>query len=156
VLHILSTQNTRAVLNPACGTGEVKLSPSLMASLIADARPSPTPVADVSEVAVVDPADYPTDFVQPVFEFMREHREFRAAWIFGNPDREHENAHGYVLAVLMEPRDETLIADLGIVIRGALTPELEVEVSILDPVEPATAELVRMVRPFHCAPDFEG
>jgi hypothetical protein len=30
----------------------------------------------------IDPADYPTALVQAVFEFCRQHGQFRAVWIF--------------------------------------------------------------------------
>ena len=30
---------------------------------------------------IVNPADYPTHLIQPAFEIMRRHKNFRAAWV---------------------------------------------------------------------------
>jgi len=73
------------------------------------------------KLKILNPADYPTDLIQPVFELLRRHKNFRAAWIFGATDAKPQPAsgRGYQLLLLMEPRDAVIFHDLNMTVAAA-------------------------------------
>jgi hypothetical protein len=80
-----------AVFNKGCVTGEIAIKWDLIRDLASGKVFQPTE-NDTSQhktgtVNALDPADYPTDVVQRAFEFMRRHKNFRAAWLWGERGR---------------------------------------------------------------------
>ena len=104
----------------------------------------------------LDPADYPTDLLQPIFELFRKHRNFRAAWIFtrtiaGQPTPEYKP---YYLMLHMDPRDATLFHDFNLVAQAARGKH-EVNLSLTpDEGLEYLAGLFRQARPFYVAADY--
>ncbi len=162
VLEVLGKMNMRAVLNKSCTTPQFTIPPDLMRDLASGEVLEPLPEGETEEIALnrVDPADYPTDLVQPVFEYCRRHKQYRAAWIFQSPVGAAKVAanggRGYQLTFLMDPRDRIVHHDLNLVIAAALSESKDdVAHGLLDERDPvAVADLFRQAQPFYLAADF--
>lgn len=160
-MDILGAMQLRAVINKGCATGSVAIGPDLMRDL-ADGSALRPPAREGHEpvektLNKIDPADYPTDLIQPLFEHMRKHPQFRAAWVFG--DAQNQVQPGvlpkYYVLVLMQPVNEPLFHDFNIVAQAAKGKKCEVELSLTDPED--KAEIVRVflqAQPFFLAPDY--
>ena len=87
---MVAPQKQMVIVNPGCPTGEVLLVPEAVQAMADGSIFKPITSVEKTEeqVIIMDPADYPTDFIQPLFQFLRGRPEVRAAWIFQqNPDR---------------------------------------------------------------------
>lgn len=159
ILEILGKAELRAVINKSCATGEVTILPNLMRDL-ADGtalKPQPTGPPARARLKKLDPANYPTDLIQPVFEFMRLHRNFRAAWVLGFADTEPQpaNGRGYHLMFLMDPRDEQVFHDLNLIVQAARAKTDDVQLGQLDETDPNyIAKVFREATPFYIAADY--
>jgi hypothetical protein len=73
MLEILGTMNLRASLNKSCATGSFFFGPDLMRDLVNGKalEPLETDPTEERTVDLIDPADYPTDVIQPLFETLR-------------------------------------------------------------------------------------
>jgi SseB protein N-terminal domain/SseB protein C-terminal domain len=160
VLEILGATELRAIVNKSCATGSVVIPPDLMRDLAngtalkSSSLDRPTVEKVLSRL---DPADYPTNLIQPVFEHMRRHANFRAAWVFGPPKGagDAEGKPVYQLTILMEPRDEALFHDFNLVAQAAKGKACEVELSLLDETDATEiARLFRQAQPFYVAADY--
>jgi len=159
VLEILGATGLRAIINKSCATGSVVLPPDLMRDLADGTALKPLPLDSSKEEKVLnrlDPADYPTNLIQPVFDFLRCHANFRAAWIFGPSRNANDPAKPvYQLAILMEPRDEALLHDFNLVAQAAKRMACEVELTLLDETDAAeVARLFQRAQPFFVAADY--
>ncbi|MGH7953709.1 MAG: SseB family protein [Limisphaerales bacterium] len=155
VLEILGKTGLRAVLNKGCATGEIVIPANLMRDLADGSALKPSPVKSQSEtkaLKILNPADYPTDLIQPAFEFMRRHKHFRAAWIFLNG----ENPARYQFLILMHPQDATLFHDLNMTIQAArVKTKDEVELGLLDEKDSESiAQLFKQAPAFYIAADY--
>jgi hypothetical protein len=161
VLELLGKMNLRARLNQSCKTGSLMMPPDLMRD-VADGsafEPRETESTLKSEVLnIVDPADYPTDLLQPVFEILRQHRHFRAAWVLehGKPD-DNDAAAGrhFQFLIHMEPKDPTIYHDFNLVLaNAALANGHQADSGYVDETDTAyLASLWQQVPPFYTAPD---
>ena len=86
---VLRLQQYPIIINPACGVATTYLDRNAM-KMLADGsilKPIDERAAQKSgNVVIVDPADYPTDFLQPLFQFLRKRTEVKAAWLFRQVD----------------------------------------------------------------------
>lgn len=161
VLEILGKTELRAELNKSCKTGGVILLPDMMRD-IADGS-ALRPDAETAErvygkVHILDPADYPTNLLQPAFEILRQHRNFRAAWIFERGKGQPTPAGGrrFQILLLMEPRDPVIFRDFNLVVNAARAREDELDLGYLDEDDPAyIASLWSQAPAFYTAPDYE-
>ena len=162
VLEILGGAELRAVVNKGCKTGEVTIPADLMRDVASGKVFEPANLdGDEPEqrqtLKIVDPADYPTDLLQPAFEILRRHRNFRATWIFGFPNEESlpVEERRYQLLVLMEPRDEVIFHELAMVLGAVRVQMPNVESGLLDEKDHAyIGELFRNAAPFFTAVDY--
>lgn len=159
LLEILGKVNLRAVVNKSCRTGEVTIGSDLMRDVASGSafEAKESEATETRKMQILDPADYPTDLVQPVFELMRQHGCFRAAWIFGRTKEEGdpEGGRGYQLMVLAEPREAALFHELNLVANSAKAEGDALELGMIPENDGAyTAQLFRMARPFYIAPDY--
>lgn len=160
-MEILGAMKFRAVINQGCATGNITIGPDLMRDLANGTALTPPPKSSNPPVnktfSLINPADYPIDLIQPLFEHMRQHPEFKAAWVFGEAGNE-TGASGlpvfYVL-VLMQPPDEKLFHDFNIVAQAAKGKKCEVELSLTNPEDKAEiARTFRQAHPFFVAPGY--
>lgn len=162
VMEVLGKMNLRATINRRCTTPELVLPPDLMRDIASGQVLEPLPEGETQTVALnfIDPADYPTYLVQPVFEFCRRHRQYRAAWVFYHPaDCAKVAAPGgraYHLMFLMDPRDRVINHDLTLIIAAAMADRNdEVAHGLIDETDPVyVADLFRKAQPFYLAADF--
>jgi SseB protein N-terminal domain len=157
VLEILGKSGLRAVINQSCATGEVTIPPDLMRDLADGSALKPPPEKEEQKQAklkILSPADYPTSLIQPVFEFMRLHKNFRAAWIFLCGEIP---ADGYQFLFLMQPEDEAIFNDLNITVQAARSKTKDkVELGMLDERDVEyIATLFRKVPAFYVAADYK-
>jgi hypothetical protein len=161
MLEILGKAELRAVINKFCATGAITIPPNLMRDLADGSALRPLPPGERlhDPLQKLDPADYPTNLIQAAFEFMRRHRNFRAAWIFrpgaGEPEPEPVNGHRYQLLFLMDPRDERVFHDLNLVAQASLGKTDQVRLGLLDEADTAfIARAFREAQPFYVAADY--
>ncbi len=161
VLEILGKLDLRAVLNYECPkTGQVGLPPNMLRDVADGSALEPdTELLPTVEMAldIIDPADYPTDLIQPAFEILRKHPAFRAAWVFerGKGQPTAKGGRRYQILVLMSPRDAVFFHDLNLVVQSTTTPTNEVDIGHLDENNPAyIATLWQQAAPFYTAPDY--
>lgn len=163
-LEILGKAGLRAIVNKACSTGSLVIPPDLMRALADGSALKPRGMgspegAKQITLTILNPADYPTHLVQSVFEFVRKHKNFRAAWIFGAPvipGEAPKTPPVYYLQILMDPRDEILFHDFNMVVQAARADKYNVEMSLADEKDPAyIASVFAQVRPFYVAADFQ-
>jgi hypothetical protein len=162
-LEALGKCGLRTILNKSCTTPEFILPADLMRDIASGEvfrpllRDDKAP-AEERALNLIDPADYPTDIVQPVFEVLRKHRQFRAAWIFLDGPAAAEGRRLYQLLFLMDPRDAEVHHEVNMVL-AALRSELNVEIDhgMVDETDPVyIADMFRQATPFYLAADFGG
>ena len=161
VLGMLGKLNLTMSVNKGCVTGDISLPPESLMRLASGAAFNPPPLDEKGSERLrldkLDPADYPTDLVQVVFEFCRQHGSFRAVWIFtrvmaGQPVAARK---AYYLLVLMEPRDAALFHDFNLVAKSA-EREYEVNLSLTESNTPeCITDLFRQAQPFYVAADYQ-
>lgn len=161
-LEILGACGLRAIINRSCATGSITIGPDMMRDLANGEALKPAGTRGESRVrksfSAIGAADYPTYLVQPLFEVLKQHAQFKAAWVFG-PPKDAPDAGPlprYYLGVLMEPRDDKVFLDFNIVAQTAAQKRCTVELSLMDESNPAEiAKLFRSARPFFVAAGYQ-
>ncbi len=160
LLEVLGKVNIHAIVNKGCSTGSLVIPPDLMRALADGTALAPRAMssgeAKQVTLTILNPADYPTNLVQPVFEVIRKHKNFRAAWIFGPPASASPSARKvYYLLILMDPRDSILFHDLNMVVQAARSDSFDVEMSLADEKNPQyIASVFKQASPFYVAVDY--
>lgn len=157
LLEVLARMELRVVLNRGCSTGQVELPRNLMSD-VADGSAFEVPPmdgpAEQQTLTMIDPADFPTDLIQPVFEFVRQHENFRALWIFHHGEGKRTPAGGlrYQFVAHMEPRDAALYHDFQLVLASACKAPHEAASGCVNEGDAAyLAALWKLVKPFYVA-----
>lgn len=163
MLEILGKADASAIVNHGCSTGGLIIGADLMRALASGEALEPGPMGNPEgprrlRFQVVNPADYPTNLVQALFEVFRKHANFKAAWIFTRKEDQPapDGRKKFYIMVLMNPRDPVLHHDMSIVaVAGAEAAGCEVETSLTDENNfEETALLFRKSHPFYVAPDY--
>jgi hypothetical protein len=161
VLGMLGKMNLTMSVNKGCSTGDISLPPESLLRLASGAVFNPPPLdgneTERLRLEKIDPADFPTDLVQAVFDFCRQHGHFRAVWVFTRAIAgQAASAHkAYYILVLMEPRDATLFNDFNMVAKS-VRREHEINVSLTESNAPeCIADLFRQAQPFYVAADYQ-
>jgi hypothetical protein len=156
LLGLLGVTSFGAIINKGCVTGEIAIRAELIRDLASGKVLQPTENGPhpsmTGTVRPLDPADYPTELVQGAFEFMRKHKNFRAAWIWlldvaGRP--------GYTTGVLMDPPDAGLFHDFNLAVHAGLSRDYGSYIVVLDEKRRAEfAQVLKQSLPFYTAPDY--
>lgn len=158
MLEILGAMNLRALLNRGCATGCFTMPPDMMRDLASGMALRPMPLdgkADEQTLKLIDPADYPTDLIQPLFESLRRHAQFRAVWVFRREEPAAGGGAHYQFLVLMDPRDEAIVHDFNLVLVSACKAPDAVSFGLLDENDHAyTRWLLEQAQPFYRVVDF--
>lgn len=156
ILEVIGKAGLRAIINRSCATGAMTIPPDLMRDLADGSALKPSSLDNQERLQgrlkILNPADYPTGLVQAVFEFVRHHQKFRAAWIFSalTPPAK---GRGYQLLFFMEPRDEVLFHDLNMTIQAARGDD-DIGLGLLNDDE--VARISRQAPPFYTARDYRA
>ncbi len=118
---------------------------SALQPLVSDA-----PERQQGKLKILNPANYPTALMQAVFEFVRQHPQFRAVWIFGAPTPP-AHGRGYQLLFFMEPRDKVLFHDVNMTIQAARGDD---EVGLGQLTDDDVAQISHQAPPFYTAWDY--
>ncbi len=159
VLELIGKSGYPAVINRGCVTGELTFPPDLLCDLADGSIFTASGPSETKQMAVtvLDPADYPTDLVQCAFEFIRQHRAFRAGWVLQLPAAAADGAAGpkYQLLFLVSPREPALLHDLNLALHCSPPEGIEFEIGTLE--ETDTVQIMTLyakAQPFYIAQDF--
>lgn len=153
-------QQAGVVINPASGPEEIFLPHDTVKELADGTILKPVaPRAGVEGRArPVKPADYPAEFLEPLWRFLRGRREVRAAWLLrevGAPDP-CKVSHVFGLWLECDPEAATrLEQEFTVVAKLACPQGDEFGVMMLSPKDAATAQFMRKHPPFYAAGDLE-
>ena len=156
LLAMFSGTSFGMLFNKGCVTGEIAIRSDLIRDLASGKVFQPTE-QDITQhktgtAMALDPADYPTEMVQRAFEFMRRHKNFRAAWVWRLTVA---GRAGYVVATVMEPRDAALYHDFNLAVHVGHSPDYETYLFQLDTASPdGYRQLMESSPPFYTAPDY--
>ena len=157
LFRILQNYKTKVVINPALNPGGLHLDANAVRMLADGSILHPITGREQAHgrVKIMDPADYPTDFIQPLFEFLRQRKEVQAAWIFETPPHEKETAEcHYVFGLLAVDAEEQLEQDFVVVAQNARPKGVQFGVVMLDPRDGPQAGIIAKCLPFYASPGF--
>lgn len=142
-------------INPACRTSVLFLDGAALCKLADGSILDPEPgELKESTANIVDAADYPTDFLQPLFCFLRTRPEVRAAWLL----RETEELPGapvsYVFVLQLDGKAPEVERDFRLVARSACPKDAEYGVTLLDRKNKSMMAMAKESTPFYAAPGF--
>ena len=160
-LEIVAKMKMKLTINHGCATGSVTLPPKTLVDVASGLALQPLGMDPVFtenlRLDKLDPADYPTDLLQPIFELIRQHKNFRTAWIFTRtiPGQPVPEFKPYYILLHMEPRDATLFHDFNLVAQAARGKH-EVNLSLNQDDRPEyLAGLFQKAKPFFVAADYQ-
>jgi SseB protein C-terminal domain len=159
MLEVIGKMNLHASMNKGCATGTFFFGPDLMRDLVSGKalEPLDTGPTEQRTLDLIDPADYPTDMIQPLFETLRRYRSFRAAWICRRREPAPGGGAHYQFLLLMQPRDEKARYDFNIVLQTVRDESDDVSFDCVDEKdEEYIRYLLERAMPFYTAPDFKG
>jgi hypothetical protein len=158
MLEIIGKMELRAIINPACATGTFEAPPDMMRDLASGVALQPLPSGPIVEriFNVIDPADYPTDLIQPLFEVSRRDWRYRAAWVMRGKEPAAAGGTSYAFFVWIDPPDAALVHDCNIVLQNSRNETDEASITVLDEQRRRDLDLLfSQTAPFHKAPDFD-
>ena len=145
------------VINPACGTGEMLLDHAAV-KLLADGsilKPLRPEKREEGVVRIVEPADYPTRLLEPLFQYLRRCASVRAAWLFRHQTALPSAEPTYIVGLLMADGGHArrVEQDLIVVSKG-VRPIVNCSATVLNLNDPAVAAATAKFAPFYAAPDY--
>jgi hypothetical protein len=159
LFHCLTGQKEdyKVVINPGCMPGGMVLDQDRVRELwdgsVFKALPPVTKVRRAAEI--VDAADYPTDFIQPLFEFLRSKPLAQAAWLFRQSPPPKTGVTSYIIGLLTTGETGSeLEQDLMVVGESVCPPDCSFGVTILDLKKPSVAQVAATFPPCYAAPGF--
>lgn len=159
ILEILGKMELHAQINLQCATGSVMIPPDMMRDLASGEVLKPLGLHGEETVQrhmrIIPPEEFPTDLIQPAFEFLRERPQFRAVFLLTMwPEVKSDNGRRtYSFGIIMEPEDEVLFHDLNMVLAAACVDKYEFELSVIAPKDIAT--YFQAGTPFYRATDYQ-
>jgi hypothetical protein len=157
LFDVLANHNVKVAINVRSGIGQIMMNENSVrkiadGSILETGRNSPT---QNGAVQALEPADYPTNLVQPLFQFLRGRTEVRAAWIFRQVTPDPSAPPCYVIGLLMPQESDAVKQDVAIICKTSCPPPSSFGVTTLNPQEPVMAAVLKQFQPFYAAPDFQ-
>lgn len=154
LFDLLADQPEPIALNPGCDTHVLFFSNSTARELASEPRIEPASKRRKQTTAsIVEPADYPTDFLQPLFLFLCERPEAQAAWLL-----REETPPGmpvnYVFVLKVKGDARGLETDFRMVAGAACPKDARYGVAQFDPNNEGLVQLTAEFTPFFAAPGF--
>jgi hypothetical protein len=159
ILGVLGKMGMRALINKSCSTPQIAIPPDLMRDIASGEIFRVSPLGDTVErrLGILAPEDYPTQLLEPLRLAMREHRNFRAAWIFKDSPEPGKESHSrrYQVLLYMDPPDDVLYHDFQLVVGAAQTKGESVGFGLVDEDDLAyIGQLFATAEPFYLADEF--
>lgn len=158
MLEVVGKMELRAIINRSCATGTFTAPPDLMLDLVSGVALQPLGAAPTVEktLKIIEPADFPTNLIQPLFETLRRDRRFRAAWVMRTNEPTAAGGTRYEFLLLVDPRDNALVHDFNIVLQNSVKKPDEAYFGLIDEKNREYIDyLLSNAAPFHTAPDFD-
>lgn len=156
LFDLLRRTEESVVLNPACALPAMLLDLTVVRKIADGSIFAPEPQETKnSTVTIVEPADYPTDFLQPIFRFLRERPEMEAAWLF-REDKPPGTRTSYVFVLKVRGDSAAMQNDFKIVATGACPQGMGFGVCLLDGEFPLLEQVASTCTPFYAAPDYKA
>jgi len=156
LFDLLALQSDWIVINPACSTNAVFLDIEGVKKLADGSILTPeTGPMKQGTVQLVEPADYPTDFLQPLFVFCRDRPQVKAAWLFrelpqpGSPTC-------YVIMLKIVGDTAALERDFRVVAGCACPEDVEYGLILIDPNNTELVKVTSTSTPFYAALDYKA
>jgi hypothetical protein len=155
LFELLSCQTRNIAINPATGLLSVMLD---VAGVKQVALLGPGQVegeTKTGRVKLLTAADYPTELVQVLFQYLRGCPDVRAAWLSKNLART-EPGTDYI-ALVLGARDQKKIRDDILIVAGsALEKDSTLHVSFLERCGAEALATFEKFTPFYAAPDYKA
>jgi len=160
LFKVLTVLKRGVVLNPLCGTEEVYLDKDAVrllgdGSILEPIKPVGPP--EDRDMTVVLPDDYPTEFLEPLFRFLSERPEVKAAWLFrlDKPRPPLKVEYGFILVA--SGNWEQVKQDFGVVAHSYCMdkPEMYYLVQVTHPADPVIKDVLAPMHPFYVAPGYQ-
>jgi hypothetical protein len=106
---------------------------------------------------VLDAADYPAHIVPRMSEFLSQHRNFRAAWIFATAAEtlDTDSTPSYDVLLLMKPRNGAIFREFNLAAHASLRDGDGLRLRLIDEENAeCIANLFAQGAPFHTASDY--
>jgi hypothetical protein len=141
-------------INPACPTSVLHLDGAALTKLADGSilQPEPGEVKQ-STANIMDPADYPTDFLQPLFCFLRTRPQVQAAWILRETEQPGAPV-SYVFVLQLEGEAPEVERDFRLVARAACPKDAEYGLTLLDRKNKSMMRMAKGSQPFYAAPGY--
>lgn len=158
LFHLISCQPYAIVINPACKIAATYMDMNAVKKLADGSILKPVEDGATHEgtVNIVEPADYPTDFLQPLFRFLRERPQVKAAWLFRHFTPADPTRTYYVFALRVIGDAEKVKQDFAVVAHAACPEKTDYGVMIIDPKDQALARVTSTHPAFYAAPDYKS
>jgi hypothetical protein len=159
LFHLLSLQEYGMAINPATDL-QMLLLDTRTAQKLYDGSIL-QPIEDHGEkqegiVKIVEPADYPTDLLQPLFRFLRERKEVRAAWLFRKTETSDPTRPYYVFALNVAGNFRAVEQDFSVVLLNVGKGDFDYGVVPVDESNPKFVEITLKYPAFYAAPDYRA
>jgi hypothetical protein len=154
LFDLLACQPEPIALNPGCDTHVLFFSTSTARELASETRVEPVKSKRKQATAsIVDPADYPTDFLQPLFRFLCGRPEAQAAWLL-REDTKRGAPVSYVFVLKVRGEAQELEADFRMVAGAACPKDVKYALAPFDPNNEELVKLTAQFTPFFAAPGY--
>ena len=160
LFHLISCQPHHIIINPATDYGEFFLDNNGVKKLADGSILKPMddiPQQIQGRMQIVEPADYPTDLLQPLFQFLRGRKEVRAAWLFKHAQPPDPNRPYYAFALKVTGDFRAVQQDFTIVLIN-LSEKENMDFGTLQ-VDDSNPELIKVTEKFpafYAAPDYKA
>jgi hypothetical protein len=154
LFDMIRHQTHAIVINPACHTNALFLDLNGVKMLADGSILAPeTGENRRGTVQIVPPAEYPTDFLQPLFVFLRGRPEVKAAWLFREVQPKEGGIH-YVFILKMVGPDTGVLQDFRIIANSSRPKGADYGVTLFDPNHAELVKITSAHTPFYAAPDY--
>jgi len=157
LFNILTLQPTPVVINPMSDFSSMFMGLHEIKGLADGSifRPKTDGVQRKAIATVVPPADYPTDFIQPLFRFLRDRSEIKAVWLLRQTKGEATKEFVYVFLLKAVGDTKRVQEDFFAAARIACPKNVAFNMTFLDETNASIVKMISTHTPFYAAPDYK-
>ncbi|HEY0552532.1 MAG TPA: enhanced serine sensitivity protein SseB C-terminal domain-containing protein [Verrucomicrobiae bacterium] len=158
LFHLISCQEHPIVLNPATTANALFMDMNGVKQIanVPDAQADPAAGKEEGRVQLLAAADYPTDLVNAIFQYLRQRTDVQAAWLATVMNRT-EPGTAYIVLVLTNG-DQKKLQEGIIIVAGSVLPQKDdtCYVGFVDTNDRQLMAAAAKFPPFFAAPGFKG